>query len=142
MTPTTYRASFEYTGTGTAKPVQPKEYTVLGYGVKVVNSFYQGKMMYIDFQFLTGGTASNIDRTQTVVAVQRYSVGNGAINPVVQAIPLAAIALGLIVVAGLTALYFNFKEVHEIVESPQGSIFVLVLLIFAGVILWKQVKWS
>jgi len=138
---TTYRASFEYSGSQNGSPVEAKRYTVLGFGVKVVRSFYQGKLFYVDFQIVTPFDSSNatVPAEQIAEIEQRYATGT--VNPAVQvAIPLAAIAMGIIVVGGLVALYYNFKEVHELVESPQGSLLALAVVAIAGVIVWKQIK--
>jgi hypothetical protein len=127
----TYIATFEYTGGADKKVLTPASYTVLGYGVKIHGSYYKNKMFYVEFSLLTPAD-SNIQQIPMQDSAQ--------VAPLV-ALPIAGIAVGILVVAGLVAAYYNFKEVHEIIESPQGSFLALGIVAIIGVILWKLVKW-
>lgn len=113
------------------KFIKAGDYTVLGYGVRVLSSKYVGTDYHVTFQILTG-EPSNIqagslqgDSTQAAPLV---------------ALPIAAIAVGILAIGGLAALYFNLKTVNEIIDSPQGSALAFGFLIIAGFIAYKTLK--
>ena len=130
----TYRATFEVTDSE-KKIVKPDTYSILGFGVRVLGSFYSGNILNVDFQVLTP-----FDSNVSNQAATSQSIKEDSAQAIVVALPLAAIAVGLIAVAGLAFLYYNFREVHEIIESPQGSILTLGILALAGFIAWKMLK--
>ena len=126
----TYRAIFGYSGGSEKRVLTPASYTVLGYGIKVIHSWYAEGMFYVEFQLLSPTVSSSL---------QGVREDSAQALPLV-AIPVAAIAVGLLVIAGLALTYYNLKEVNEIVDSPSGSFLVLGVVALIGVIIWKAVK--
>jgi hypothetical protein len=129
----TYAAYFSYPSGMPGPDVDcPKSFTVLGYTITLIawTNDYANTQRIMRFRIESYQNAPGIE-IQADNEATAVTASNG-IQFVPLAVPISVLALALLAVLGVAALYLTLTKVEEIVDSPAGGALSIGLLVLAG----------